>query len=217
MNMSVHRSAGESLRQGLAVERVYRLMELVYRKFKRRREGSCNICGKIGPLSWDHVPPKGGIELEPVEIGRVAAVFVSGLASEHQEISQNGLKFRTLCAKCNSYLGSQYDPALNDFARTVGRFLRTSLELPPIVHVEAPPTAIARAVLGHILAARLSTQDSFFDPLIRQLVLDPAMAIPEDMSIFYFVYPYAQQIVFFGMLLCRCAEEISRMVSGLAC
>ena len=46
-------------------------MELVYRKFKRRRIGPCNICGVVGPLSWDHVPPKGGIELEPVEIDRV--------------------------------------------------------------------------------------------------------------------------------------------------
>ena len=55
--------------------------------------------------------------------------------------------------------------------------------------------AIARAVLGHILAARLSSQDSFFDPLTREIILDPQRAIPEGISIFYWVYPYAQQIV----------------------
>jgi hypothetical protein len=176
-------------------------MDLFYRKFKRRRIGPCNVCGVVGPLSWDHVPPKGGIELEAVEIDRVAAVFTSGLAAEHPEISHDGLKFRTLCAKHNSYLGAQFDPALNDFAITVGRFLRTSLELPAVLHVEVRPMAIARAVLGHILAARLSSQDSFFDPLIREVVLDPQRAIPEDINIFYWMYPYAQQIVLRNALM----------------
>jgi hypothetical protein len=170
-------------------------MELAYKKFKRRREGPCNLCGIHGPLSWDHVPPKGGIELEPVEIVRIATVLTAAKNAERPEFSQNGLKFRTLCAAHNSFLGAKYDVALNEFAITVGRFLRTTLELPRILHVEARPTAIARAVLGHLLAARLSTEDSFFDELIRQLVLDPEMSIPREINIFYWIYPSAQQIV----------------------
>lgn len=176
-------------------------MDLVYRKLKRRRIGPCNVCGVVGPLSWDHVPPKGGIELAPVEIDRVTATFLSGLALERPEISHDGLKFRTLCAKHNSHLGALYDPALNDFARTVGRFLRTTLALPPVLHVEARPTAIARAVLGHILAARLSSEDSFCDHLIREVVLDPERPIPDDVNIFYWIYPYAQQIVLRNALM----------------
>ena len=148
-------------------------MDLVYRKFKRRRAGPCNICGEVGSLTWDHVPPKGGIELEPVEIDRAAAAYVSSLASEKPEVSHDSLRFRTICAKCNSLLGATYDPALNELARTVGRFLRTPLTLPAVVQVETRPTAVVRAVLGHLLAARLSSEDGFFDPDIRGLVLDP--------------------------------------------
>jgi len=138
-------------------------VDLVYRKFKRRRRGPCNVCGVVGPLSWDHVPPKGGIELQAVEIDRVASAFTEGLAAPKPEISHDGLRFRTFCSKHNSLLGSEYDPALNDFAISAGRFLRSELDLPPVVHINARPTAIARAVLGHLLAARLSSVDGFFD------------------------------------------------------
>ena len=30
-------------------------------KFKREKVSQCNICKRVKPLSWDHVPPKGGI------------------------------------------------------------------------------------------------------------------------------------------------------------
>jgi hypothetical protein len=171
-------------------------MELVYRKFKRRRRGPCNICGVEGPLTWDHVPPKGGIELEPVEISRVCAEFVSSLSIEKPEFSHDGLKFRTLCARCNNKrLGTKFDPALNEFALAVGRILRTNLTLPPLLHVDAHPNAVARAVLGHLVAARLSLNPGLFDPIVRDLILDEARPIPISINVFYWIYPYAQQIV----------------------
>lgn len=176
-------------------------MDLLYRKFKRRRFGLCNLCLKEKNLTWDHVPPKGGIELLPVEIDRIASELMSGVQAQKPEISHDGLKFRTLCADCNSLLGQRYDPALNEFAIAVGRFLRTSLHLPEILHLEIRPTAVARAVLGHLLAARLSTVEAFFDPDIRTIVFDPDMAIPDDLSVFYWVHPYAQQIVFRDALM----------------
>ncbi len=101
-------------------------MDLVYRKYKRNRVGACNICGAKGRLTWDHVPPKGGIELQPVEIERVMSVFSSALALDRREISQNCLKFRTLCDRCNNdLLGARFDPALNDLGIAIGRFLRS--------------------------------------------------------------------------------------------
>lgn len=170
-------------------------MDLRYRTFRKRKKGPCNICCEIGPLSWDHVPPQGGIELQPVEIERIAGVFVSSFSLPKTEISHDGLCFRTLCSKHNSLLGANFDPSLNDFAKTIGNFLKSKIFLPPILHVKARPTAIARAVLGHLLAARLSSKDSFFDELIRELVLDPFIPIPKNISIFYWIHPYAQQII----------------------
>lgn len=177
-------------------------MEFVYRKFKRRRSGACNICSAQGLLTWDHVPPKGGVELQPVEIDRAAAAFVSSLAIEKPETSQNGLKYRTLCAKCNNErLGAKFDPALNELAMAVGRFLRTPLSLPAVLHVEARPNAVARSVLGHLLAARLSPEPGLFDPEVSELILDEAKPIPPAINVFYWIYPYAVQIVFRDALM----------------
>jgi len=176
-------------------------MKLLYRKFKRRRVGRCNLCQKVKTLTWDHVPPKGGIVLQPVEIDRVASELISGLRLEKPEISHDGLKFRTICADCNSLIGKQYDPALNEFAITVGNFLKSSLKFPDLLHVEIRPTAVARAVLGHLLAARLSEIDAFNDPDIRSLIFGPEIPLPEGLSVFYWVHPYAQQIVFRDALM----------------
>ena len=138
---------------------------------------------------------KEGVALQPVEIDRIASELISGLRLQKPEISYDGLKFRTICADCNSLIGSQYDPALNEFAITVGNFLKSSLEFPEVLHVEIRPTAVARAVLGHLLAARLSEIDTFYDSDIRSLIFDPEIPLPDSLSVFYWVHPYAQQIV----------------------
>ena len=99
-------------------------MEFEYREHKGHKTGPCNICGTRGQLTWDHVPPKGGVDLQLVEIERATAVFTSSLGMEKPEISQNGLKFRTLCATCNNKrLGAKFDPALNSLALAGGSFL----------------------------------------------------------------------------------------------
>lgn len=171
-------------------------MELHYRRFKRRRNGPCNICGVQGPLTWDHVPPQGSIELQPVEIDRVAADLVSSLALEKPEVSQDGVKFRTLCARCNNdRLGASFDPALIEFARVVSRFLQTTLILPPVLQAEVRPNAIIRSVLRHLVAARLSLDPGLFDTLVNDLLDDPVKPLPAEINVFYWIHPYAQQIV----------------------
>ena len=41
----------------------------------------------------------------------------------------------------------------------------------------------------------MTTDDAFFDPLIREAVLNPDKPIPDAINIFYWIYPYAQQVV----------------------
>jgi len=143
-----------------------------YKKYKKRKIGQCNTCQKTGKLTWDHVPPKGGIDLAPIEKDRIAPYFLSNLKLEKPEISNDGLKYRTLCKKSNnSILGKKYDPALNDFTKTFGKLSNSPLYLPKTIKLSIRPTAVIGAVLGHLLAARLSSVDSFSDPIIREIVL----------------------------------------------
>ncbi len=41
-------------------------------------------------------------------------------------VSQNGVKYRTLCKDCNEYIGAEYDETLNQFVRSIGRILQVS-------------------------------------------------------------------------------------------
>lgn len=176
-------------------------MELLYKKYKRRKIGYCNICRTKQRLTWDHIPPQGGIQLQPVEINRIAGSLVPTLKSEKPEISRDGLKYRTICSRCNANLGSRFDPALNNFAISVGRFLNSSLVFPPIVDVEAQPNLVSKAVLGHLLSARLSDHDSFYDSMIRDILLDSSKTIPDKINIHYWIHPYSLQVVFRDGLL----------------
>jgi hypothetical protein len=112
-------------------------------------------------------------------------------------LSQNGVKFRTLCARCNNkFLGANYDPAFNDFSMRVGSYLKSSLALPPISYVRGKPQKIARSLLGHMSAQGVDrylkgphTED------IRDYFLDMAKPLPSYLDIYYWVYPYQTQVL----------------------
>lgn len=73
--------------------------------------GHCNICNRYAVLTRDHVPPKGSIKLQPVEIvsfldrmqelapGRVNVYGDDALRTRlsRSTKSQDGVKFRTIC------------------------------------------------------------------------------------------------------------------------
>ena len=166
-----------------------------------KRHGQCRLCGKSGRLSWDHVPPQGAVEIEPVEIDRLAGVFVSGLAEAKPALSQNGLKFRTLCGRCNSELGTHCDPALQDFALSVGRCLTTTLVLPETLHFRLRPTAIIRAVLGHLAAANTSDSPGGFDELAYSLLYDLGAAVDPRIGVSCWVHPFPHIVAFRELLM----------------
>lgn len=166
-----------------------------YIKRKTAKAGTCKICERVGPLSWDHIPPQGGVTLEPVEIENVFQFLVGPDDQRKFEISQNGVKYRTICESCNNKLGLRYDPVLNEFAIGVGNYLKTQLHLPSIVKYRTKPVALIRAILGHLLAAQLDLNKSNFDQSVRTFVFDDSKPIPDDIHIFYWIYPYNQTVV----------------------
>jgi hypothetical protein len=165
-------------------------------KFKREKVGSCNLCQKNKSLTWDHVPPRGGIVLTPVEQQTIFQHLVDDPQKRSFTISQNGVKYRTLCGSCNNmWLGKKYDPALNKFAIDVGKLINTKLSLPPVIHVEAKPLAIIKAVLGHLVAAKADIDNEILDVAIRNIFFDEDAPIPDSIHVFYWIYPYSSIIV----------------------
>jgi len=164
-------------------------------KFKREKVSQCNICKKIKSLSWDHVPPKGGIYLSSIEQETVFQHMTMPKDNRKYSISQNGVKYRTICKECNEIIGRKYDPVLNDFAYNVGKFLKTKLTLPSIIYYKTKPNLLIRAILAHLLAAKVDIDKVTTDEQIRNFIFDENSTIPDDINIFYWVHPYINIVI----------------------
>lgn len=165
-----------------------------YAKVKREKYSICNICREEKPLSWDHVPPKGGIELSKVEMETVFGLMAGDQETPKLRESQNGVKYRTICKVCNELLGLNYDPVLNDFAVSAGRYLSTAMELPEVVMHKVKPQRLFKSLLGHLVAAKVDIENTAFDVMAREYVLDKDAKLPDDINIFYWVYPYTSSV-----------------------
>ena len=110
--------------------------------------------------------------------------------------SQNGLKFRTLCKRCNTgLLGGNYDRTLNEFARSVGRILRSPVSLPSQFVVPTKPARLLRSLCGHLLAAKSEVEHTKLDEAMRIFVQDPSAKFPGELNVLYFVYPYTRVFI----------------------
>lgn len=172
--------------------------------------GRCNICSTRDKLTEDHVPPRGS--WDPTHTKRVwVQKLLPKLGTPDSRIrvqSQNGLKFRTICAKCNNdLLGRSYDPALHHFSRKVGQIIRCSrrLALPAHIDVDIEPATVARAVFGHLLAAEqrpdmtLHPSPAPMQQSMRDYVLDTNLDLPPRLRVFAWPYWGKRQVVLRGV------------------
>ncbi|MCI0528482.1 MAG: HNH endonuclease, partial [Nitrospira sp.] len=150
-----------------------------YSKVKREKFGLCNLCKKTADLAWDHVPPKGGIKLSSVEMRTILQTLSGDPSKDKFRISQNGVKYRTLCQKCNNWLGHEFDPTLNKFSNDVSLLVRSPMHLPPVLDVETKPHRLMRGILGHLVAAKADLDSVVFDEQVRNFIFDPTASIPE--------------------------------------
>lgn len=123
---------------------------------KKRIFGHCAICGERRTLTRDHVPPRGSVRNRRL-IVRSLLGHLRGTSDEDRH-SQGGVYFDTICAECNeNRLGRQYDPELKRLAKSMRSALSAAgdlgISLPNPVRLSCKPQRVARAVVGHLLAA----------------------------------------------------------------
>jgi hypothetical protein len=98
--------------------------------------GICHICGKVGKLSFEHVPPHSAFNDHRV----LCVTFERVLSGEHPDefsgpYQQKGAGAYTLCESCNNNTGSWYGAAYADWAAQAMQILvgtrgRPTLEYP---------------------------------------------------------------------------------------
>lgn len=159
---------------------------------KAIEQGYCRICDAYGALTKDHVPPQGIARPADLESGSLTAWHKNGRSTRRTKIVQGGIRYRTICSICNNtMLGCWYDPELVSLSKSLIAAFNASerhgLLLPDINSIRIKPHRLARAVLGHLLAAppigdltqpvAMSPQGDV-QPTIRSYVLDPNAAFP---------------------------------------
>ncbi|TVR11393.1 MAG: hypothetical protein EA401_10925 [Planctomycetota bacterium] len=145
-----------------------------------KKVDSCQICGAYEKLTWDHVPPKSCVEQSPVMIKSLYADITNDKTKAF--LSQNGLKFRTICGRCNSELGNKYDPELCKFTSYIVRYSRSRLRLPKTFEVPYDHFKLVKCLAGHYLASTLD-HGSTLDIQLRKSYLGQITDLPVRIAV----------------------------------
>jgi hypothetical protein len=164
---------------------------------KGPREGRCNICGEVGKLTEDHTPPKSCRGITAAELrslhDKLTAEGERWSAPRHFKA---GVYYRTLCVRCNGVLGTDYDPGLAEMCAQVRSVAQSPLRLPQQMQLQVSPGAVLRSVLGHLCAQGVDRylKGQITEPL-RDYVLDETRPLPEELRVYYLLYPYKRQVL----------------------
>ena len=182
-------------------------------RYSSEKKGYCNICGNFDQLTFDHVPPKGCVGINK----RNAVLLSEAMGCENfgwhkSRTFQNGLKFRSICENCNSkLLGIKYDPFLKQFTSDISQVVDLSINkgfvFPKSITVNISLQRVVRSIIGHTMAAYVRekmTEPSENIPYIESLrnyFLNDSEPIPDNLQIYYWVYPSEIQVIILGCSL----------------
>ncbi len=172
------------------------------------KRGTCSICGSLAELTYDHVPPRGSVQVAKKDLTYLGDYLGGGHVKGL--VMQSGIKFRAICSECNNkLLGSEYDPHLNRLSKEAAALLHatSSLCLPRQCTTRVRPQRVARAVVGHLLAAEI--RDDMTKPLerapfqdaLRAYFLDSAAPLPSTLDIRYWVYSGNADLILHGFVV----------------
>jgi hypothetical protein len=99
-----------------------------------------------------------------------------------------GIRFRTLCARCNNGLGALEDRALIDFYERVTKIVESPFRLPALMRVPAKPNLIVRDLLAHMVSANDTGVPSPFDREARDIFFGKRSLRLGSWNLFYWVY-----------------------------
>ena len=80
------------------------------------KKGKCHICGNIGDLSFEHIPPKKAFNNKPVIVTKgIEGIVRCPNDPIKGSVKQRGMGSYTLCEHCNNYTGSWYGSRFVDW------------------------------------------------------------------------------------------------------
>jgi len=185
---------------------------MLYAKTKRDLKGPCNICKSPSTLTWDHIPPKGGIELLPVQLDNFFCKLKGTSATEaRMGRSPDGVKYRTICQDCNSFLGAEFDKVINKFNSDITELVSSQLIMPETITVKTYPLRMMKGLIGHLLAARIDFWDEQFENELRDFVLNTHNTCLDNIFIAYFVRPHISTVILRDIVMPKVRGNFSNL------
>jgi hypothetical protein len=156
--------------------------------------GTCCICGVVGPLSFEHVPPRKAYNDQRVfELGirHLIESRPDGLAPAEGKWFDGGAGKETLCEKCNNDTGAWYGSAYVNWARQGMRMLdvsagNLSLSYPYTIY----PLRIIKQVAAMFFSACGPEFHKQHPDLVRFVLNRGQLHVPHNLKFYaYFVDP----------------------------
>lgn len=164
---------------------------------KLKKTGKCHICGNVGQLSYEHVPPASAFNNTKTRIFKATEILgrdklpwdIEGIKAIEQQRGRGGY---TLCVSCNSFTGHEYAKEYVHMVQLAtdgnhSRYIHDGVGV-EIALDEVYPLRFAKQVLAMFASTNGS---GFFDaqPELRKLVLDKeAKGIDESKFALYMYY-----------------------------
>lgn len=137
-------------------------------------EGICNICGRLGKLSFEHVPPNKAFNDKPVLVAKGRQLFqgLQGAQLKTRE-NQRGVGGYTLCVSCNNDTGGWYGRAYVDWIdQVVSLLLRVKDDSNLITcHFSIHPLRVFKQIIAMFFSVN-SPRFRTCHPYLEQFVLN---------------------------------------------
>jgi len=155
---------------------------------RKQMVGTCRLCGTVGPLSFEHVPPRSAFNDQPVMALANNDIFSIGPDDEVRgRIQQRGAGGYTLCARCNAKIGRWYGDAHKQWVLDSANILRRSGGVVSLVHLNH---VLPLRVLKQVAAMFFSVNPLGFadrNPELVRFILNPhSQFLPRGLR--FFVY-----------------------------
>ena len=174
-----------------------------------KKSGVCHICGKEGPLSFEHIPPHSMGNSKPAKAYRIVdiAKTCNTLNTANKEEiryrqQQRGIGFQTICSSCNSYLGKHHVNAYTRCVTELGAILRESKgdQDRSGIHLEGHNIPVL-AFFKHVVSNFCSTTQPGTMLDCREFLLDfKSNAFPSRYRLFMFALPEGSSFVSSGWM-----------------
>ena len=148
--------------------------------------GTCHICGAIGPLSFEHIPPKRAFNNQRIFVAYGEQLFTGAKREDLRTTQyQSGAGDYTLCENCNSLTGGWYAKEFSKWAESASLFLHRMNFEPSGTHAyEMYPLRVLKQIVTMFFSINSNKFHKKNSDLVRFILNKCDTGLPDDIRVF---------------------------------